>query len=80
MGDESDGFRANVSARSWHPVAKSVNLSSAGLFYQDDEYANYYIGVNADNIGTSGLPFFTADGGVNEYYVVLGGIFYLNKN
>jgi outer membrane protein len=81
VGDESDGFRANVSARYWHPVAKPVDLSvSAGFFYQDDEYANHYFGVNADNVGTSGLPFFTADGGVNEYYVVLGGVFYLNKN
>ena len=81
VGDESDGFRANVSLRYWHPVAKPVDLNiGAGLFYQDDEYANHYFGVNADNVGTSGLPFFTADGGVNEYYVVLGGVFYLNKN
>jgi outer membrane protein len=63
VGDESDGFRANVSARYWLPVAKPCDLN-----------------VSADNVGTSALPFFTADSGVNEYYLVLGGIFYLDKN
>jgi len=79
--DNSDGFRANLNARYWLPVAKPVDINiSVGAFYQSDDWANYYYGVNPDNVGTSGLPFFTADGGVNEYYVVLGGIFYLNKN
>lgn len=81
VGDESDGFRANVSARYWLPVATPFDFNmSVGAFYQDDDYANHYFGVNRDNVGTSGLPFFVADGGVNEYYMVLGGIFYLNKN
>lgn len=81
VGDESDGFRANVNARYWLPVAKPIDLNiGVGANYQDDDYSNYYFGVNPDNVGTSGLPFFTADGGVNEYYMVLGGIFYLNKN
>ncbi len=81
VGDESDGFRANVNARYWLPVAKPVDLNiSVGAMYQDDDYANHYFGVNAGNVGTSDLPFFTADGGVNEYYMVVGGIFYLNKN
>jgi outer membrane protein len=81
VGDESDGFRANVGARYWLPVAKPVDFNmGVGAIYQDDDYANHYFGVNADNVGTSALPFFTADGGVNEYYMVLGGIFYLSKN
>lgn len=81
VGDESDGFQANVSARYWLPVAKPVDLNiSVGALYQDDDYANHYFGVNPGNVGTAALPFFTADGGVNEYYMVLGGIFYLDKN
>lgn len=81
VGNESDGFRANVNARYWLPVAKPVDLNiGIGANYQDDDYSNYYFGVNPDNVGTSGLPFFAADGGVNEYYMVLGGLFYLNKN
>lgn len=81
VGNESDGFRANVGARYWLPVAKPFDFNaSIGAIYQNNDYANHYFGVNADNVGTSGLPFFVADGGVNEYYMVLGGIFYLNKN
>ena len=81
VGDESDGFRANVSARYWLPVAKPLDVNvSVGAVYQDDDYANHYFGVNADNVGTSALPFFTADSGVNEYYLVLGGIFFLDRN
>ena len=81
VGDESEGFRANVSARYWLPVAKPVDFNMAlGATYQDDDYANHYFGINRDNVGTSGLPLFVADGGVNEYYMVLGGIFYLDKN
>lgn len=81
VGNESDGFRANVGARYWLPVAKPFDFNmSVGAIYQNNNYANHYFGVNPDNVGTSGLPFFVADGGVNEYYMVLGGIFYLSKN
>jgi len=79
--DNSDGFRANLNARYWLPVAKPVDLNiSVGAFYQSDDWANYYYGVNSGNVGTSGLPFFNADGGVNEYYMVVGCIFYLDRN
>lgn len=81
VGDESDGLRANISARYWHPVSKPLDLGiTAGAFYQDDDYAEHYFGVNAENVGSSALPFFTANGGVNEYYVVVGGIFYLDQH
>jgi len=81
VGNESDGFRTNVSARYWQPVANPVDLNlSLGFYYQDDDYADHYFGVDADNVGTSGLPFYTADGGINEYYAVLGANLYLSKN
>lgn len=81
VGNESDGFRANINARYWKMVAKPVDINiSVGAYYQNDDWADHYFGVNADNVGTSGLPFFTADGGVNEYYAILGGVFYLSKN
>ncbi len=81
VGNESDGFRANINARYWKMVAKPVDINiTVGAFYQDDDWSDHYFGVNADNVGTSGLPFFTADGGVNEYYLILGGVLYLSKN
>lgn len=81
VGDESDGFRASVNARYWLPVAKPVDVNiGIGAVYQDDDYADHYFGVNVDNVGTSGLPLYSADGGVDEYYMVLGGVFYLNTH
>jgi outer membrane protein len=81
VGDVSDGFRANFSARYWQPVAKPVDLNiSVGFVYQDDNYADCYFGVNPENRGTSALPNFTANGGVNEYYAVVGANVYLSKN
>jgi outer membrane protein len=81
VGGESDGFRATFSARYWQPVAKPVDLNiSVGFSYQDDNYADTYFGVNPENRGTSALPNFTANGGVNEYFAVVGANVYLSKN
>ena len=81
VGDESDGWRANVNARYWLPVAKPVDLNfSIGGYYQDDNYADHYFGVNRDNVGDSGLPLFAAGGGMNEYYMLVGGLLYLSEN
>lgn len=81
VGGESDGFRANISARYWQPVAKPVDLNfTVGFVYQDDDYANTYYGVTPGNVGTSGLAFFEADGGLNEYYGVIGANIYLSKS
>lgn len=80
IGDESDGWRARLSARWWRQVSRAFDLQlGAGLIYADDDYNDTYFGVNADNVGTSGLPLFTADSGVNEYYLTVGGMMYLSK-
>ncbi len=79
--DKSDGFRANLNARYWRPLARPVDLNiSVGAYYQSDDWANYYFGINPGNAGASNLPFFNAGGGVNEYYLVLGCNFYWSKN
>ncbi len=81
VGDESDGWRVNANARYWLPVAKPVDMNiSIGAYYQDDNYADQYFGVSSSNVGSSGLPLFTAEGGMNEYYMVVGGLFYLSEN
>jgi outer membrane protein len=79
-GDESDGFRARFSARYWRQIERAVDLNlGAGLIYSDDDYTNHYFGVNAGNVGTSGLPFFEADGGVQQYFLTAGVVTYLSK-
>jgi MipA family protein len=81
LGDESDGFRTRVSARYWQQVAKPLDIFvGGGFWYGDEDWNDHYFGVNADNVGDSGLPFHEADSGVNEYFVIAGGLFYLSKS
>lgn len=79
-GGESDGFRARVNARYWHQASRAIDLHiGAGLVYGDSSYNDTYFGVNAANVGTSGLPFFSAGSGVHEYFLTLGAIVYFSK-
>jgi outer membrane protein len=81
LGNESDGTRGRVTARFWHQVAKPVDIFLiGGLSYADNKWNDTYFGVNNDNVGSSGLPFFKAGSGVNEYFFGTGGLLYLSKN
>ncbi len=80
VGDESEGFRARFSGRYWQQVSRAVDLHLGGGFiYADDDYTDHYFGVNADNVGTSGLPFFATDGGVSEYFITAGALTFLSE-
>lgn len=80
VGNESDGLRARVSARYWHQIHPALDLHLGGGFlYGTDKYTNHYFGVNADNVGTSGLPAYKAEGGLNEYFLTAGAAVYLSR-
>jgi MipA family protein len=80
VGDESDGFSAKLSARYWHQVHQAVDVQlGGGVIYGNNKYTDHYFGVNADNVGTSGLPAFKAEGGMNEYYLTVGTAVYLSR-
>ena len=80
VGNESDGFRARATARYWHQVHPAVDLHLGGGFiYGNNKYTNHYFGVNDDNVGTSGLPGYKAEGGLNEYFVSAGVAVYLSR-
>ena len=81
VGSESDGTRGRFNVRYWHQVAKAADIFLVGgLWYVDDDWNDTYFGVNDDNVGTSGLPFYEADSGLNEYFLGVGGLIYLSKN
>jgi outer membrane protein len=81
VGDESDGTRGRLNARYWHQIAKAMDIFLVGgIWYVDSDWNDTYFGVNADNVGTSGLPLYEADSGLNEYFVGVGGLVYLSKN
>ena len=81
IGNESDGYRARLNARYWAQVAPAVDLHiGGGVIYGDSKYNSHYFSVTPANTGTSGLPFFNAGSGVNEYYVTLGALTYFSRN
>lgn len=80
VGGESDGFRAKFAARWWHQVALPVDVHLGGGFiWANGDYNNYYFGVNAGNVGTSGLPFYTMGSGINEYFATAAALLYLSR-
>jgi MipA family protein len=81
IGGEGDGFRARFNARYWQQLAPAVDFHiGGGIIYADSNYNSHYFSVTPQNVGTSGLPFFNASSGVNEYYITLGGLVYFNRN
>jgi len=51
-----------------------------GVWYADDDWNDTYFGVNSNNVGDSGLPFYEADSGLNEVFLGTSGLLYLSKN
>jgi MipA family protein len=81
IGNESDGFRARFNARYWHQVARAVDLHLGGGFtYANSDYTSHYFSVTPQNVGTSGLPFYNASSGMNEYFLTLGALTYFSRN
>jgi outer membrane protein len=77
----NDGYRVRVAAQILHQVSPTVDINTGGgLWYADENWNDYHFGVNPGNVGTSGLPYYTAGGGVDRYYVNLGAIKYLGKS
>ena len=81
-GGESDGFRARFSARYFKQVSQAIDFHlGGGIWYADGKWTQTYFGVNPQNVGTSGLPFYNAgSNGVNEYFMTVGGIMYFSRN
>lgn len=79
-GGESNGTRARLSARRFRQVSLPVDIHlGAGFIVADRKYNDHYYGVNAGNVGTSGLPIFSMGGGVNEYFGTAAALVYLSK-
>jgi outer membrane scaffolding protein for murein synthesis (MipA/OmpV family) len=41
------------------------------------KYNSTYFSVTSRNVGSSGLPLYDADSGMNEYFVTFGAVAYL---
>jgi outer membrane protein len=70
IGDEHDGFLANISVRYFQPVSRPLTLSvGANLTYGSSDYTKTYFSVDADNAARSGLRQFDADSGLRDIRV-----------
>jgi outer membrane protein len=72
---EHDGYLISGSVRYFQPVARPLTLSiGASLTYGSNDYMETYFGVDAGNVGSSGLGAFDADGGFRDVRVPLVAI------
>jgi outer membrane protein len=81
VGGEHEGYLISGSVRYYQPVLKPLTLSiGAALTYGSGDYMDTYFGVNAGNVGSSGLSAFNADSGLRDVRVPLMAIFSFNEH
>ena len=79
-GDGSDGTLVRIGATAFRQASPKVDLIlGAAVEYANQDYMQTYFGVNAANVGTSGLSFFNAGSGVKDLQLTVGGLYYVNK-
>jgi len=70
VSDEHDGFTIQLSGRAWYPASEMFDVGIVGgVTYADDDYMCTYFSVTPQNVGTSGLALFEADGGIKDVYI-----------
>lgn len=81
LGGESHGWKFSGSARYWHPIATPVDLFvTTAVNFATKDYMDTYFGVSSVDSTRSGLPHYTAGGGVKDFVLAGGGTFYLSRS
>lgn len=81
VGNEHDGFIANLSGRFWYPMTKAIDVTlGAAVSYADDDYMETYFGVDSIDSGRSALPVFNAGSGVKGVTIVPGAVMHLSES
>lgn len=80
-GDGSSGMLYRLSGLALLQVHPEVDLLlGASIQYANSDYMQTYFGVNADNVGTSGLSFHDASAGLENVALTAGGLWYIDKS
>ncbi len=75
-----NGINGTVSARYWHPFGQMFDgVIGVGVQIVNDRYANKYFGVSNSDAMATGLPPFTAKGGVNNFRIFPGVVMHLSR-
>jgi outer membrane protein len=81
LGGNHDGSTISFSARYWHPLSKSVDITIGGGFtYADDDYMSTYFGVSNADSARTGLPVFNAGGGIKSFRIIPGVMIHLSRS
>jgi MipA family protein len=81
LGGESHGWKFSGSARYWHPIATPVDLFlTTAVNFATKDYMDTYFGVSSVDSTRSGLPHYTAGGGVKDFVLSGGVTFYLSRS
>lgn len=76
-----NGVKGGVSGRYFVPVSKPVDLFLTGrLNFANREYLGTYFDVDSTDSLRSGLSTYRADGGVKDFALMGGAVFYLSRN
>ena len=80
VSDEHDGYLMYLGG-SYDLVQNSTMTLALGVHatWADADYMDTYFGVNASNVGTSGLPFFKADDGFKDVGASLTAFYRFNS-
>lgn len=73
------GINGTISARYWRPFGPRFDgVLGAAIQLADNRYVNKYFGVNETDSALSGLPFYKASGGVNNFKIFPGVVMHLS--
>jgi MipA family protein len=75
-----EGVTGGIDLTGIYHVSPSLMLTAGpGFMYGNSEYMNTFFGVNANQSAQSGLPVFTASGGVVNSHFRVGGNYHFNS-
>jgi outer membrane scaffolding protein for murein synthesis (MipA/OmpV family) len=81
VGNAHDGWYSTLKGGYNWPISSSWSLSiGAHTTYADEDYMETYFGVDANNVGASGFPFYDPDGGFKDVGLDLGAIYKITNN
>ena len=79
--DEHDGEVTELAGSYRLPMNDNFALTfGASASYADSDYMDTYFGVNADNLGSSNLPLYSADSGWKDVGLRVAADYKLNQN
>ena len=81
VSDEHDGYLVYLKG-GYELMQTSKVLVALGVetSWADSNYMETYFGVDNNNVGTSGLPFYKPDSGFKDVSLSLTGVYFFNKS